>query len=80
MKNENDNLNKYTKYYRDIAPYMGLGLQLSVTILIMIYIGWHLDKYFETQPVLLIVFAFLGGFTGFYHLIKSLLSKDKKKK
>ncbi len=79
MKKDDSNLGKYTKYYRDVAPYMGLGLQLTITILVMLYIGWHIDKYFETPPIFLVSFTFLGGILGFYNLIKTLLSKNKKK-
>lgn len=71
--------------YREVAPYLGLGLQLAATMVIMIFIGDWIDKKYETSPIWTLIFGVLGIFTGMYQLIKTVLnlqsrkSKDEKK-
>jgi F0F1-type ATP synthase assembly protein I len=52
--------------------YSGLGLQMMVTIGVFITIGYLLDRHFETPPVFILIFSFIGIGAGFYHFIKSL--------
>lgn len=78
--NQKKNKEDYTKIYRDIGPYLGLGTQLAATIVLMLFIGKWLDEYFDTYPYLMIIFSFLGGFSGIYNVIKSVLELNKKKK
>lgn len=80
MKLEPDNPKGARNLYKDVGPYIGLGLQLAVTVTVMVFIGIWLDEYFETKPVLTIVFAFLGVFTGMYTFIKSVLKAENGKK
>jgi F0F1-type ATP synthase assembly protein I len=63
--------------------YSGLGVQLSGTILIFLFIGIWLDKYFETKFIFTLAFTFIGFFGGFYSFyltIKNLTEEEKKKK
>jgi ATP synthase protein I len=80
MKLEPDNPKGARNLYKDVGPYIGLGLQLAVTVTVMVFIGIWLDGYFETKPVLTIVFAFLGVFAGMYTFIKSVLKAENGKK
>jgi len=73
MKPDPKKIKKGNNYYREIAPYVGLGLQLAVTVTVMVFIGVWLDGKFNTTPVLTIVFSFLGVFAGLYTFIKSVL-------
>jgi ATP synthase protein I len=66
-----------SKAYREIAPYLGLGLQLAVTVAIMVFIGIWLDGKLNTSPVLTVVFAFFGVFAGMYTFIKSVIKPRK---
>jgi F0F1-type ATP synthase assembly protein I len=74
-----------TKTYREVGPYLGLGLQLAATMVVMIFIGDWIDKKYDTSPIWTLVFGILGIFTGMYQLIKTALhlqsrkSKDDKK-
>lgn len=63
--------------FKDYAPYLGLGIQLAATIVIMVFIGIWLDKKFNLSPVFTLVFSFLGIITGMYHFIKSVTRLDK---
>jgi ATP synthase protein I len=80
MKLEPDNPKGARNLYKDVGPYIGLGLQLAVTVTVMVFIGIWLDGYFETKPVLTIVFAFFGVFAGMYTFIKSVPRAENGKK
>jgi ATP synthase protein I len=80
MKLEPDKIKGTGNFYKDVGPYVGLGLQLAVTVTVMVFIGIWLDGYFETKPILTVVFAFLGVFAGMYTFIKSVLKAGNDKK
>jgi ATP synthase protein I len=80
MKLEPDKSKGASNFYRDAGPYIGLGLQLAVTVTLMVFIGIWLDGQFETKPILTIVFAFLGVTAGMYTFIKSALKAGNDKK
>jgi ATP synthase protein I len=80
MKLEPDKSKGASNLYRDAGPYIGLGLQLAVTVTLMVFIGIWLDGQFETKPILTIVFAFLGITAGMYTFIKSALKAGNDKK
>ena len=77
MKKDPDDLKNISKVYREIGPYIGLGMQLAVTVTVMVFIGIWLDKEFNLSPVLTIVFSFLGVFAGLYNFIRSVLKSGK---
>jgi len=63
--------------------YSGLGIQLSATVLIFLFIGVWLDKVFETKFLFTLILTFIGfggGFYSFYLTIKRLSENDKKMK
>mgnify|MGYP000915960666 CR=1 FL=1 len=76
-KNRSSEEEGISNAYREIAPYLSLGLQLAVTVTIMIFIGIWLDGKFNTKPILTVVFAFLGVITGMYNFIKSVTKSGK---
>ncbi len=67
------------KAYQQAGPYLGLGFQLAATIILMLYIGFLLDKKFDIYPILTILFSLLGGGAGIYNMIKTTLNLNKKK-
>lgn len=77
MKLEPDKIKGASNFYKEIGPYLGLGLQLAVTVTIMVFIGIWLDSLFLSKPVMTIIFAFLGVFAGMYTFIKSVLKAGK---
>jgi ATP synthase protein I len=80
MKLEPDKLKGASNFYKDVGPYIGLGLQLAVTVTAMVFLGIWLDGQFETQPILTIVLSFFGVFAGLYTFIKSVLKAGNDKK
>jgi F0F1-type ATP synthase assembly protein I len=67
----NKNSNKLIESYKDVGPYLGLGTQLAATIVLMLFLGRWLDSKFDTEPILTILFAFLGGFCRNLQFYKS---------
>lgn len=80
MELEPDKMKGTSNFYKEVGPYIGLGLQLAVTVTVTVFIGIWLDGYFETKPILTVVFAFLGVFAGMYTFIKSVLKAGNDKK
>lgn len=68
------------KTLKEVGPYMGLGLQLAATIVVMILIGDWLDKKFEHNLLFTLIFAFAGIGIGMYNLIKTVTQLEKRKK
>jgi len=80
MKLDPDKIKGANNFYKDVGPYIGLGLQLAVIVTVMVFWGIWLDNQFETKPILTVVFAFLGVFAGMYTFIKSVLKAGNDKK
>ena len=80
MKLEPDKIKGASNFYKEIGPYIGLGLQLALTVTVMVFIGIWLDGQFDTKPVLTVIFAFLGVFAGMYMFIKSVLKAGNRNK
>jgi F0F1-type ATP synthase assembly protein I len=72
--------NDISKTLKEVGPYLGLGVQLAATLVVMIFIGDWLDKKFNTSPIYVLISGCLGIFIGMYNLIKTVTSLDKKNK
>ncbi|MCU0331773.1 MAG: AtpZ/AtpI family protein [Ignavibacteriaceae bacterium] len=80
MKLEPNKLKGANNFYKDVGPYVGLGLQLAVTVTVLVFIGIWLDGQFDTKPVLTVFCSFFGVFAGMYTFIKSVLKAGNDKK
>jgi len=77
IEDKKDKNSSDSNLFKDYAPYLGLGIQLAATIVLMVFVGIWLDGKFNTSPYLTLLFSFLGIFTGMYHFIKSVTRLDK---
>ena len=75
-----NNQKKVIEGYKKIGPYLGLGTQLAATVILMVLIGYWLDKKFGTSPLWIVLFSILGMFLAIYNFIKSVLKLSKKEK
>jgi ATP synthase protein I len=75
--NQNDDGLNQGQNYRDIGNYLGLGLQLAVTVGAMVYLGIWLDEKFDTNPWLTVSCSLLGIFAALYNFIKTVLKSGK---
>ncbi len=82
MENQNKNNNwveSLAKAYQELSIYLGLGIQLAVTMVLMFFLGKYLDDKFDTKPFLTIGFSLFGGFAGIYNFFNSVKNLNKKK-
>lgn len=80
MKTDPEKLSGIGKSLKEVGPYLGIGVQLAATVVLMVLIGNWLDKKFEQKFIFTLIFGFLGIFSGMYNLIKTLTYLEKKKK
>ena len=77
MKIKPDKLKNVNKIYQEVGPYLGLGMQLAITVTVMVFLGIWLDEKFDLSPVLTIIFSMFGVFAGMYNFIKSVIKSGK---
>lgn len=68
------------KSLRDVGPYLGLGLQLAAIVVVMVLLGSWLDKKFNLNYILTLVFGLVGTAAGIYNLIKTVNELERKSK
>lgn len=76
-KEENDS-NDSSKIFREVGPYLGTGLQLAVTVAVMIFLGRWLDDKYNKDPLFTLILAFLGCGIGLYNFIRTIIELGKK--
>ena len=67
-----------SRTYRELAPYLGLGIQFVISLVIFILLGYWLDKKLESSPLYILIGVFLGLFSGFFNLFRVVSRMDKK--
>ena len=72
-----DNNSESANFIKDYAPYLGLGLQLAITVAVMVFLGLWLDDKFDASPLWTIVCSSLGVFAALYNFIKTVLKSGK---
>lgn len=68
----------FAKSLRDAGPYLGLGLQLAATIVVLVLLGSWLDKKFNLNYILTLIFGLIGIGLGLYNLIKTVNDLEKR--
>ncbi len=77
MNNKEPDLTKYTKYYKEVGPYLGMGVQLAATVVLMFFIGRWIDGMAGSDPAFMLIFSIIGIAAGLYNFIKTVLSLNK---
>ena len=70
---------KNNKITKELAPYVGGGIQLIIPILLGVYFGRKLDEGHST-PIWTIILSLLGIAIGMYQFLKSVLRINKNDK
>ncbi len=52
------------------AQFIGLGIEMVVPIVLLMYVGYRLDAWLGSRPYLFLLGAFLGFAVGFYGMFK----------
>lgn len=79
MKIDPDKYGSFNSTIKEVTPYLGLGLQLAATIVIMIFLGDWIDSKLGLNYIFTILFSIFGIFAGIYNLIRSVNALEKKK-
>jgi F0F1-type ATP synthase assembly protein I len=66
------------RVYRQVAPYMGIGIEFTAAILLCLWAGWWVDGRFGTGPAFTLIGAFLGMSAGFYNLYRAVVGLGRK--
>ena len=66
------------KIMREVGPYMTLGIQLALTVLIFCGIGYWLDKHFHTAPLWIAIMTTFGSISSMVYFIVTVLRLQKK--
>jgi ATP synthase protein I len=77
MSEGKKNYEDYKNFVRGLGPYLGLGIQLAATVIVMVLIGYWLDEKFKTSPYLIIVCSIIGIFGALYNFIKTVSNSQK---
>jgi len=65
------------RYIKELGYYSSIGLSVALSIFIGLGIGLYLDKVFDTQPALTLIFLLLGIAAG-YRNIALAIRKSRK--
>jgi F0F1-type ATP synthase assembly protein I len=63
--------------------YFGMALNFTVAILLFGAVGWLVDGWLHTRPLVAILGAFVGGFAGFmsiYYRVKKDTAEDAERR
>jgi F0F1-type ATP synthase assembly protein I len=66
--------------YSELGPLLGVGVQLALTMVLMVFLGRWLDEKYNRQPLFLIICSVVGLTAGMYNMIKTVNDFEKKDK
>ena len=69
---------KFAETMKDVSPYLTLGIQLAITVVIFFFLGKYADDYFGTKPWLMTVAILLGAVGGLIKFFKTVIDLGKK--
>jgi F0F1-type ATP synthase assembly protein I len=74
QKDNSSGKDDQASYYQ----WVGIGMEFCTGIVVLTYMGYRLDKAFNTSPWLLILFSFLGFVGMLYLIIKQALNMPRR--
>jgi ATP synthase protein I len=64
-------------FFRELGKYSALGLEMAISVVIGMAIGYYLDKWLGTSPWLTILWIGLGFAAGVRSLYRAAVQSDK---
>ncbi len=64
-------------FFRELAKYSSLGLEMALSVVIGMAIGYYLDRWLGTDPWLMIVWIGLGFAAGVRSLYRAAVRSGK---
>jgi F0F1-type ATP synthase assembly protein I len=65
----------WARTLRDVAPFLGLGTSLAMSVLLCLGGGYWLDRRLGTAPLFLLVGGGFGLFAGLYSFFKHAMPR-----
>ncbi|MCX6120627.1 MAG: AtpZ/AtpI family protein [Ignavibacteriales bacterium] len=68
---------------RNFAPFLTMGIQLAVAVLLFFFLGHWIDNKFDIAPIgtlVGIVIGSTGGFIKFFKTVASITADEKKQR
>jgi hypothetical protein len=69
----------FARVLREAAPYLGLGTALATTVGLLIALGFWLDGWMGTRPVLALVFGLLGVVLALVQFVRMASTLNQRK-
>ena len=60
-----------------VGPFLTLGLQLAITVVVLFFLGKWLDSRWGTSPWLMLVGLFLGIVGGLFKFVRTAMDMGK---
>jgi len=80
---EKDKLNKRLNQDQGKGKFLGnafrLGTEMVAAVLVGTIIGFFLDNWFDTKPLLMIIFFFIGSAAGILNVVRAAKNLQKEK-
>ena len=68
----------FAETMKEVSPYLTLGIQLAITVVLFFFLGSYADGYFGTKPWLMIAGVLLGAVGGLIKFFKTVIELSKK--
>lgn len=65
------------KIIKEMSPYITLGLDFALTVLLLSLLGYWLDNKYDTSPIWVLICSLSGIVVAFYKFFKVVLKKNK---
>lgn len=62
---------------QQLAPFMGMGIQLAAAMAAFGALGWWLDSRFDTDPWMLVAGVMLGAVGGMISIIRTAIRSSR---
>ena len=70
-------IGKQANLWAQVGFYSSLGFILPAGAVAGCAIGWFLDRWLHTSPILMVVLGFLGAAAGFLDVLRTLSRAEK---
>jgi F0F1-type ATP synthase assembly protein I len=65
------------KWSKEFGPYLTLGLQLALSVVVFFFVGRWLDNWLGTSPWLMFTGLLMGIVGGFLHFFRTVIALGK---
>ena len=78
-ENKSGKKTNWAEMNRSFGLLFNIGYYVAASVGIGLFTGYHIDKYFKTDPVFTLLFVFLGVGAGLFEIVKIAMKSGKTK-